>query len=334
MLNPAIYVPGNGDANGNCFLNGAKTYYTVAPGAACSTIANTQTRRTLSFQNPASANEVGRMGIIVNGGVQNYNGMLLSVQRRLSHGVTANVNYTLSHCVGDYTGRSNSGFGSGAAATFQDPNNHRLDHGNCESDQRNNFNLSALGEAPKFGNRTLNMVASGWRLSGIYRIGTNGNVIASNSQTGIRTVTLGTPVTSSRTTSGIDICLCDVQNPRPDLLLPNGIYLDKSGRPGTQYLNPAAFGTPKLGTLGNMGRTNLVFPATWQFDTALSRVFKTRESQSVEVRIEAFNVLNSFRPGTSGGGPIVDTNLNSPTFGKIRFALDPRVMQFAMKYVF
>src|SRR2546428_812658 len=63
MLNPAIYVPGNGDTNGSCFLNGQATYFKVTPGTACSTIANTQARRSLSFLNPASANEVGRMGI-------------------------------------------------------------------------------------------------------------------------------------------------------------------------------------------------------------------------------------------------------------------------------
>jgi hypothetical protein len=279
------------------------------------------------------------MGTIVNGGTQNYNGMLLSVQRRLDHGVTVNANYTLSHCVGDYAGRSNSGFGSGAAATFQDPNNHHLDRGSCESDQRNNFNLTALAETPKFGNHILNLLGSGWRVSGLFRIGTSGNVIPGNGATGARTVTLGTPTSSSRTSSGIDVCLCDVQNPRPDLLLPNAVYLDKSGRPGTQYLNPAAFGTPKLGTLGNLGRVTLQFPATSQFDAALSRVFKIRESHSIEIRAEAFSVLNNFRPGNmpSGGtntASIVDTNLNSPTFGKIRYALDPRIMQFAMKYVF
>src|SRR4029077_12820017 len=65
MLNPAIFVPGVGDANGNCFLNGAPTYYKVTPGADCSTIGNTQNRRTLSFLNPTSFAEVGRMGTIV-----------------------------------------------------------------------------------------------------------------------------------------------------------------------------------------------------------------------------------------------------------------------------
>jgi hypothetical protein len=327
-LNPAIYVPGVGDAGGNCFLNGQPTYFKVAAGSACSTVANTQARRTLSFVNPAFANEIGRFGLIVNGGTQNYNGMLLSVQRRLNKGTTFNANYTFSHCVGDYSGRSNSGYGSGAAATFQDPNNRKRDRGNCESDQRHSFNLSALAETPKFANRTLNVVAGGWRVAGIYRASTSGNIVAANGATGGRTVTLGTPTSSSRSSSGVDQCLCDISNQRPDLLLPDAVYLDKSGRPGTQYLNRAAFGTPAPGTLGNLGRATLRLPSTWQFDVALSRIFRFRETQSVEFRTEAFNVLNKFRTGS------IDANLNSAQFGRIRNALDPRIMQFALKYLF
>jgi hypothetical protein len=106
------------------------------------------------------------------------------------------------------------------------------------------------------------------------------------------------------------------------------VYLDTSGRPDTQWLNPAAFGQPALGTLGNMGRTTLTLPTAWQFDLSLSRLFLFRESQSMEFRAEAYNVLNRFRPGT------IDTNLSSAQFGKIRTALDPRIMQFALKYLF
>jgi hypothetical protein len=120
-------------------------------------------------------------------------------------------------------------------------------------------------------------------------------------------------------------------------LLPNAVYLDKSGRAGTQYLNPAAFGTPQPGTLGNLGRVTLVFPPISQFDVALSRAFQVRESQSIEIRAEAFSVLNNFRAGNfinSTTSSIVDTGLNSPTFGQLRYAMDPRIMQFAIKYVF
>jgi hypothetical protein len=328
-INRAIYVPGTGDASGTCFLNGQPTYYKVAPGAACSTVANTQVRRTLSFVNPAFANEIGRMGLIVNGGTQNYNGMLLSVQHRTGQNINLNANYTLSHCIGDYAGRSNSGYGTGAAATFQDANDRRRDRGNCESDQRQGFNLSALAETPQFSNPRLKLIGSGWRIAGIYRVSTGGTATnAANGATGTRTVTLGAPTSSSRSSSGVDQCLCDISNQRPDLLLPDAVYLDKSGRPGTQYLNPAAFGTPAVGTLGNLGRVTLELPLAWQFDAALSRVFRFRETQSLEFRAEAFNVLNSFRSGA------IDANLSSAQFGKIRNALDPRIMQFALKYLF
>jgi DNA polymerase III alpha subunit (gram-positive type) len=48
----------------------------------------------------------------------------------------------------------------------------------------------------------------------------------------------------------------------------------------------------------------------------------------LEFRAEAFNVTNSFRPGT------INTVATSNTFGQIRNSLDPRILQFALKYVF
>jgi hypothetical protein len=103
-----------------------------------------------------------------------------------------------------------------------------------------------------------------------------------------------------------------------------------SGRTLSQYLNPAAFGQPALGTLGNSGRVILNLPLTGQFDMALSRTFKIGEAQNLEFRAEAFSVLNSFRVDTSK----ISTDLSSAQFGQIRNALDPRIMQFALKYIF
>jgi hypothetical protein len=168
-VNPSIYIPGNGDANGNCAYNGGIAPFKVAPGAPCSTLANTQVRRRLSLLRPQYASEIGKFGIIVNGGTQNYHGMLLSYQQRAAKGVTVTANYTLSHCIGDYAGRSQAGYGTSADQTYQDANNRRRDRGDCEVDARHIFNITALGESPKFANHMLSLVASGWKLSTLSR---------------------------------------------------------------------------------------------------------------------------------------------------------------------
>jgi len=94
------------------------------------------------------------------------------------------------------------------------------------------------------------------------------------------------------------------------------------------YLNPKAFALPDMGTRPNMGRANILGPRTLQFDMALSRTFQVRESQRVEFRAEAFNVMNT----VNLNDPVV--NLNSNTFGQVTSAKDPRIMQFALKYFF
>jgi hypothetical protein len=326
-INQSIYVPGVGNTNGNCFLNNQITYFKVAPGTDCSTLANTQDRRMLSFLNPAFKDEIGRLAVVDNGGTQNYHGMIVSVQRRPSRGINLNANYTLSHCIGDYQARSNNGYGPSVDHTYQDRNDRRRDRGNCEIDQRHNFNLTGVFETPRFANRALNLVGTGWRLSGIYRRSTSGTVIENSQALGVRTVTLGAQAGNKLSAAGGDLCLCDISNQRPNQLLAD-VYRDKSGSPNTQYLNPAAFGLPAFGTFGNMGRATLRLPTWWQFDMALARVFRLRETQSLEFRAEAYNVLNSFRTGP------IDTNLSSAQFGRVRNALDPRIMQFALKYLF
>jgi len=85
---------------------------------------------------------------------------------------------------------------------------------------------------------------------------------------------------------------------------------------------------PATGTLGNIGSYSVRGPGTWQFDLSLSRIVQLRETQKLEFRAEAFNVTNSFHPGDP------TTVLNSNIFGQITTARDPRIMQFALKYVF
>jgi len=118
--------------------------------------------------------------------------------------------------------------------------------------------------------------------------------------------------------------LNSINGQRPNQVLADP-YLDKSG---LRFFNPAAFAVPAPGTLGNVGVGSVRGPKTWQFDASLSRSFQINEARRLEFRAEAFNVTNSFRRGNP------TTALNSNLFGQINTALDPRIMQFALKYLF
>ena len=94
------------------------------------------------------------------------------------------------------------------------------------------------------------------------------------------------------------------------------------------WINPAAFAQPALGTYGNMGSRNILGPGSITINTNLTRAFHVRENQSLEFRVEAFNLPNHVNPQNP------TTVLTSGSFGKILAATDPRIMQLALKYVF
>jgi hypothetical protein len=62
---------------------------------------------------------------------------------------------------------------------------------------------------------------------------------------------------------------------------------------------------------------------------ALARLLRLHQAQTLELRVEAFNLFNNFNWGI----PVV--NFNSGTFGRITTQEgDPRILQFAVKYGF
>jgi hypothetical protein len=111
---------------------------------------------------------------------------------------------------------------------------------------------------------------------------------------------------------------------RVSQVLPD-VYGDKSVQ---NYFNPRAFALPATGTIGNLGMASIEGPGSWNVDVSLSRVFRFRETQRLELRAEAFNVTNSLQKNN----PV--TNFNAGNFGQITSARDPRIMQFALKYIF
>ena len=244
------------------------------------------------------------------GGTSNYNGMILTAQKRLNRGVSFNANYTWSHCIGDVPVGSNVG---GAGGTYTDVNDRRRDRGNCSTptldgnqtlDRRHIFNLTSVLEAPKFKSTLLRMTASNWKFSTSYRYLSAAYLTV---------------------TSGVDVALSGASGQRPNLIAASPFCADRNAG---CWLDRNAFGSATAGTLGNLGRSNIAGPGFFGVDMALSRIFRLRETMTLEARGEAFNVSNSFRAGP------VTSALNNNNFGRILTAQDPRIMQVALKLLF
>jgi hypothetical protein len=106
------------------------------------------------------------------------------------------------------------------------------------------------------------------------------------------------------------------------------------------YFNPAAFcAPPTVGAIngaggaagyGNAGFGEILGPGQSNWDMSLAKIFKVRESQSLQFRTEFFNAFN--HPQFSVP---VDVNVPDGTFGQITTSsVNPRVLQFALKYLF
>ena len=81
--------------------------------------------------------------------------------------------------------------------------------------------------------------------------------------------------------------------------------------------------------LGNEPNRSIEGPGYWTVDMSLARLLPVGNAQTLELRVEAFNLLNNFNWGNPG------TNLDAGTFGRITSqAGSPRIMQFAVKYGF
>ena len=126
-------------------------------------------------------------------------------------------------------------------------------------------------------------------------------------------------------TTGIDNALTGQPNQVP--IQVGNPYLSKPT--ASSWINTAAFQAPAPGTLGNLQLNSVKGPGYFEWDMALSRTFPFKEGKhSFQVRAEVFNLLNH----ANFENPI--STMNSGSFGKILTANDPRILQFAGKYVF
>ncbi len=272
----------------------------LCAGKPCSSTSNTQARRVLTLANPNAGQYYSQMTLGNDGISANYNAMLTSVEHRFSKNYTLLVNYTWSKCLGIAPVTSLS------TGVIQDPGNVRGDYGPCSYDAPHLFNASIVYLTQVGGGGMLGRVLSHWTVAPLIRY-----------QSGL-------PVNP---VSGKDNSLTGVGNDRPNVAsttaytgAPHGLLY--------QYINPNLYVANATGAFGNAGHNSLRAPGYFDIDVAVTREFKFLERVTLQARGEAFNALNH----PNFGGP--NANLSSATFGQIRGARDPRILQASMKLIF
>ena len=245
---------------------------------------------------------------ILSNAYSNYNGLAVTLRKRLAHGLSLNAAYTWSHAL-DL--QSSSNLGSSNDNYFRDFNHQFWEYGNADFDARHRVTVFyeyqlPFGHGRAFGSGArglVNGVIGGWNTLGIWTY-QSGNWF-----------TPGLYFDPSNSLS---------PDPRPDAVCnPN----QSAPHTTNEWFNTNCFNAaPAEGTFGTTGRNTILGPGQFYTDLSLLKDWSFAESRRVEFRAEFFNAFN--HPTF----PEIDLlTAGVPGFGGIQNANAPRQIQLALK---
>jgi Carboxypeptidase regulatory-like domain len=268
---------------------------------------------------------------ITNKGYSNYNGLLATLHKKMSHGMQFDLNYTWAHSLDNISAPANEAFGSnGAGGIMCDAINIGACYGNSDFDIRNAITADWLYELPigrgKFFGTSMSKwadeIVGGWSISGLasWRSGLAFQTVANAFPISFAN---NVPAVFDGDTSALKVDTHAELNPA-------------SGQPTVQLFknfNNAfnAFSGPVGLEAGS--RNNLTGPRYSNFDMGLIKHFPITEQYHLEFRAEAYNVFNHTNFELPGAAATAD--ITSPsTFGVITSAYPNRVLQLALRLDF
>jgi hypothetical protein len=298
----------------------------------------------------------------------NYNSLQLSLKRQMSHGMTANVNYTYSHSIDDgsswHDSATSAAGGAGGDGYSTDTNNPGLDRGNSLFDSRHRLVFNYVYQLPGQNlHGAEGALIGGWSLNGIWSFQSGPHWSPYTRLTGANLIEPGTspavPCTSADVTSGNCINVggewaLDGQFPgvdRPNTSIqhfsPSRSNWENGWAPGGfaffSATAPASFSgaglptlsAPCLACVGNLGRNTFTGPGQWAADMTLAKNFKITERLNLKFEAAAFNIFNRANFLLSSGSPFTQHNsLDDPLFGKAGGTLNSRNLQMGLKLSF
>ncbi len=262
------------------------------------------------------------------GANSHYNGLQLTAEKRLGHGLQAQVNYTWSHCLDTV---SNGGFLQFSAGGILSPlpGNLRRQYGPCDYDVRHNLTGTYTYQLPlKVRSNVLGYALNGWQISGsvFWHSGipfsvlsapysADGNSIVQGSGPQYASVVKGVPLYEHHSIAGVT-------------------------QPGTmQWLNPNAFvssvdpstgacvggDTPQNCQFGNLGRNALRGPDFNWSDFYITKWFSLAERLKLRVDGQFFNVFNhpNFGLPVLGYAGVPGNTSTQTGFGGLSYTTSP-----------
>ncbi len=233
----------------------------------------------------------------------------IRLRKRMQHGVAVGGSYTYSKSLDDA-----SSIGGGASVVAQDNTNIAAERGLSSFDQRHRFTADYVMELP-FGTGRRWLSKQGW----------GERALGGWTFSGQMTVASGTPWTARVLGDFLDVARRTNGTLRADYL---GLPIRLDNPTLQQWFNTAVFAAPPAGAFGDSARNIIIGPGSFDLDMSLGKTIPIKESRSFEVRVSASNVFN--HPNYS----VIDTVVNSPTFGQVTAVSGMRKVQFMTRFSF
>lgn len=325
------------------------------PGALAQTYISNGLTGSVAFQ---PTNEIFNAELLTNGGTFRYNALQAEVRRRFAGGLYFQANYTFQKILGDVPDDSQL-----RQSPYQDNNNPRLQYGRPDYDRTHTFNANMIYELPfGKGKRFLNqggivdLVFGGFQFGSIVNL-SSGPPLGVIDPRG----TLARAGRSGRQSARTTLSTDEIKDLTGVFNTPNGIYfvnpkvlfaLGSNGQridlnqplpAGVSIVSVRAasplgqapfegqvFFFNNAGEIGNLPRNFINGLPYLNWDASLSKNIRIRETMRLQLRMEAFNVLNNQVPFFGA-----DLNVDSNNFGRVLSSYNaPRIVQFGARFDF
>ncbi len=293
--------------------------------------------------------------VLSNNARYRYNSVQAEVRRRFAKGLAFQANYTFQKTLTNASGVAQTNF-----EPILDLNQPQLEFSRADYDQTQVFNLNAIYELPfGKGKRFLNSggamdrIFGGFQVTSIIRTGTGAPLTITDPRG-----TLNRAARSGRQTASSSLTKDQIKNLFGIRRTPCGVFfidpavinIDLAAGPnqcGSRVANATAgqaaiIGQPAFpgqvfsnvapGQTGNLERLFINGPKIFNMDASLIKNIRLSETSRIQLRAEAFNVLNRANFFISQFGGL---NVNSTSFGRAQFTVtDPRIIQLAARFEF